>query len=147
MENNLPRLVEAVRQEVWRAVRQDEAADAADLARDEALGEAVAAVAAMLHHLEAEEEEERPWEWLERAWAIGGLLLSVWLGRRPLYRRLRRWWLRQPPADAEQPALEAEVPAAVVPAEGWAARLSAWLRGAQHEEVPAAAAVDADDEV
>ena len=133
--------LDSLRQEVWRWSGQD-------AARDEALA---AAMAALAHH----EEAEVPWDWLERAWILGCILVSAWMGRRQLCRRarrqLRRWRRRQAPSTdveigvsengpppeegvvvLEAPAQhEVEEAASDVAAPAWGASLRGWLRGPQ----------------
>ena len=93
------RLLEGLRQDVWRGVRESAEAAAADQLRDEALSQAVAVVGAREEELEQQvaalataAAEEGPWEWAERYWELAspvrvvlsfGLLLAA--GRSPAH--------------------------------------------------------------
>ena len=96
---DLNRLMEGLRQDVWRGSRESAEAAAADMLRDEALSEAVAVVGARESELEQHvaalamaAAEEGPWEWAERLWELSsplrvvlsfGLLLAA--GRNPAH--------------------------------------------------------------
>ena len=154
----MARDLDGMRQELWRLAQLAESDQRFDASRDEALAAAQAAMTALIR---SHREEDLPWHWFERLWALGALLLYMWSRRRRLCRRWRR---RRQQAQLEAgeeemaagPAVEGHVAVAADPIQqaaaeapvegrqvlGWRASLMGWLRGLQPAPAAPAAAND-----